>query len=139
MPSKFSQGDIVQYPYLWASQHNAGESQGRKSRPACLVLRLRDPTRPVHHLMLLAISSRPPNADQTALEIPDTERRRAGLSRYPRAWIVVSEYNYDIEELSWYLETQIPLGKFSPRFLKQIVEALKPALAKRSGRIDRRI
>jgi len=40
----------------------------------------------------LAITSQPPRADQRALEVPATERRRAGLTRYPRAWIVVSEY-----------------------------------------------
>jgi hypothetical protein len=137
MASEFSQGSVVLYPYLWRSQRDRGEKQGRKVRPACLVLRMRDPTRPIHHLMFLAISSQPPTATQNAIEIPDTERQRANLSRYPRAWITVSEYNYDIEELSWFLEPQEPLGKFSSRFLKQVVQALKPVLASRAGRVDR--
>jgi len=49
-------------------------------------------------LALLAISSRPPAEDQTALEVPEIERRREGLSEWKRAWVAVSEYNYDIAE-----------------------------------------
>ena len=85
------QGSVILYPYLWVSQRDDGETEGRKKRPTCLVLRLDDPGHAVHHLILLAISSQPPRPDQIAIEVPDTERRRAGLSRSPRAWIVVSE------------------------------------------------
>ena len=53
------------------------------------------------HLALLAISSQPPGGEQAALEIPDIERRRAGLSDWRRAWITISEYNCDIAERSW--------------------------------------
>ena len=81
-------------------QKNEGETEGRKSRPVCLVLRVPDVARKVTHLFLLAISSKPPRPTQVAIEIPDTERRRAGLSRYPRAWITVSEFNYDVAERS---------------------------------------
>src|SRR5882672_10616057 len=94
------QGSIITYPYLWVAQRDAGESEGRKDRPVCMILNIRDPERDIHHLVLLAISSQLPHSDQAALEIPDTERRRGGLTRYPRAWVVVSEYNYDIAERS---------------------------------------
>ena len=72
-----------------------------KTRPVCLVLRMRDPREEIHHLMLVAITSREPTEDRVAIEVPDTERQRAKLTRYPRAWIIVDEYNYDIEESSW--------------------------------------
>jgi hypothetical protein len=134
------QGSIISYPYLWAAQRDAGETEGRKSRPTCLVLRIHDAERNVHHLMLLAISSQPPNKDQAALEIPDTERRRAGLSRYPRAWIIVSEYNYDVAEQSWYYEPNTPpLGTFSGPFLKEVAKALRASLRKAAARVDRTI
>jgi len=123
-----------------ATQHVAGETEGRKNRPACLVLRIRNAKRPVHHLVLLAISSQPPRPDQIALEIPDTERRRAGLSRYPRAWIIVSEYNYDIAEESWYFEpNRPPLGAFSPPYLREVAKALRGALSRAEARVDRTI
>lgn len=138
MANSLTQGSVVAYPYLWASQRDSGETEGRKARPACVVLRLHDPQDAIHHLVILAISSKPPTERQKALEIPDTERKRAGLSRYPRAWIVVSEYNTDIEERSWYLESgKPPLGAFSAPFLREIALASRPAFARANARVDR--
>ncbi len=108
-------GAIIQYPYVWAAQRDAGETEGHKPRPVCVVLRLPDPTKDIHHLVLLAITSQPPRTGQRALEIPDTERRRAGLMRYPRAWIVVSESNYDIAEPSWYVRAGCAAAWFTER------------------------
>jgi hypothetical protein len=131
---------VIIYPYLWASQRDVGEAEGRKTRPVCLVLRLYDNEQHFHHLVLLAITSRPPHSDQRALEIPDTERRRAGLLRYPRAWVIVSEYNYDIAERSYYFEPQTPpLGTFSMPFLREVATALRAALTKPNARVDRTI
>ena len=132
------QGSVITYPYLWAAQRDAGETEGRKVRPVCLVLRVHDPEQKLHHLVLLAITSRPPSRNQHALEIPDMERRRAGLTRYPRAWIIVSEYNYDIAERSYYYEPQTsPLGTFSMAFLREVASALRARVAKAVARVDR--
>ena len=132
------QGSVIPYPYLWASQRDEGETEGRKARPVCMVLRIRDPGSDTHHLVLLAISSQPPRDDQAALEIPDTERRRAGLGRYPKAWIVVSEFNYDIAERSFYYEPNTPpLGAFSAPFLKEVANALRSNLSKAAARVNR--
>ena len=134
------QGSVIAYPYLWVTQRDAGEVEGRKTRPVCLVLRLHDAELDFHHLVLLAITSRPPSPDQRALEIPDTERRRAGLTRYPRAWVVVSEYNYDIAERSHYYDPAAPpLGTFSKPFLREVATALRATLAKGTTRVDRTI
>ena len=131
------QGSIVAYPYLWASQHDHGEHAGRKDRPVCLLVAVR--VQDVHHLMLLAISSQPPAPDQIALEIPDTERQRGGLTRYPRAWIVISEYNYDIAERSFYYNPNVaPLGRFSTPYLRVIAAAFR-ANVKTASRVDRTI
>jgi hypothetical protein len=133
------QGSIVVYPYLWASQRDGGESEGRKDRPVCLLLAIHDPAQDVHHLVLLAISSQPPTSDQIALEIPDTERRRGGLTRYPRAWLVISEYNYDIAERSFYYNPSIvPLGRLSAPYLREIANAFRANLTA-TARIDRTI
>jgi hypothetical protein len=131
------QGSVILYPYLWVRQRDAAETEGRKTRPACLVLRMRDQKRELHHLAVLAVSSQPPGSDQAAVEVPDTERRRAGLSRYPRAWVVVSEYNYDIAEQSWYYEPgRQPPGEFSAPFLREIAKAFRAALLKTTARVD---
>ncbi|HZU89761.1 MAG TPA: hypothetical protein VE993_10940, partial [Stellaceae bacterium] len=135
-----AQGSIIRYPYLWASQRDRTETEGRKPRPVCLVLRIRDPKEDIHHLVLLAISSQPPHSDQQALEIPDTERRRGGLTRCPRAWVVVSEYNYDIAERSWHFEPHAPpLGSFSTPFLREIAIALRSSMRRAGARVDRTV
>jgi hypothetical protein len=131
-------GKVVLYPYLWANQHRRGETEGRKTRPTCLVLRFRDPKADLCHLMLVAITSREPDETQAAIEVPDTERKRAGLTRYPRAWVIVGEYNYDIDEQSWFFDSsQEPLGEFSEPFLRQITDALRKEMRKGAIRVDR--
>jgi hypothetical protein len=101
---------------------------------------MRDARHPIHHLVLLPISSQPPNPDQTALEIPDSERGRAGLNRYPRAWIVVSEYNYDVAERSYYYDFNGEvLGSFSGPFLREVASVVRSILTKARARIDRTI
>jgi hypothetical protein len=131
-------GSIVHYPYLWRWQKDRGETEGRKQRPVCVVIAVRDPRDDATHLALLAISSRPPGAAQTALEIPEIECRRGGLSDLKQAWITISEYNYDIVERSYYLESNQPiLGRFSKQFMMQIASAFAPLVRQRQARIDR--
>lgn len=130
-------GDVVHYPYLWRWQNDRGETGGRKDRPVCVLLAAMGRDRHTH-LALLAISSREPNADQTAIEIPEIERRRAGLSELSRAWITVSEYNYDIAERSWHLDTnRPPLGRFGKPFMQRLAAACAPLFKKAQARIDR--
>jgi hypothetical protein len=132
------QGTVIQYPFLWAAQRDHGETEGRKTRPACLLLRIPDQKVAIHHLFLFGISSQPPRPDQVALEVPEIERRRAGLTRYPRAWIVVSEYNYDIAERSYYYEPNMPpLGAFSASFVREVAKSVRSALKKAGARVDR--
>jgi hypothetical protein len=58
--------------------------------------------------------------------------------RYPAAWVVTSEYNYDVAERSFYLDTSAkPLGAFSPSFLSVIAGALRKTLRDRRGRVNR--
>ena len=130
-------GSVIVYPYLWLRQAASGETEGRKDRPCCLLLSVEDAKTHEHHLMLLAISSQPPTLDQAAIEIPATERRRAGLSRYPSAWIVTSEFNYDIAERSFYFDPSLPpLGRFSAEFLKLVAQAVQSQRARRISRQD---
>jgi len=87
---------------------------------------------------LLAISSRPPGADQTVLEIPEIERRRSGLGDWKRAWITLSEYNYDIAERSYCLAPDEPiLGRFSRPFMMRFAAELAPLFAEKGARVDR--
>ncbi len=131
-------GAVLRYPYRWLAQSRRGEESGRKDRPVCLVMAVHDPKADLHHLAFLAISSQPPGPQQETIEIPDIERKRAGLTGYPQAWIYVSEWNYDIAERSFYLDPLEPvMGTFTPRFLAIVARAFMPTLKQNARRISR--
>ncbi len=136
--AKVSTGDLISsYPYLWLWQRDRGETEGRKDRPVCVALAVRSADG-LTHLALLAITGTPPRSDQVAVELPPLEIRRLGLSEFKQAWIVVSEYNYDILEQSFSLGSSQRDGRrLSPGFLKTVLRAFRPTLAEAQARIDR--
>ncbi|OWO94426.1 hypothetical protein B5E41_13690 [Rhizobium esperanzae] len=137
MSHEFRPGEVISYPYLWAWQQLRGETEGRKQRPVCVVVAIRSARDGNTHLVLLAITTQPPQAGRVALEIPDIERRRAGLGDLKQSWIVIDEYNYDIVEQSWYIEPyQKALGRFSKSFMMKIAAMFVKARSQ-SGRVKR--
>ncbi|PJR12793.1 hypothetical protein [Sinorhizobium meliloti] len=132
-------GTVLDYPYLWKREFLSGETEGRKDRPVCVLTAIVSPKDGQTHLALLAISSQPPHRDQQAIEIPETECRRAGLADWKKAWITVSEYNYDIAEKSYYLDTaQAPIGRLGKRFMQRLANAAAPLFRQGGARVDRR-
>jgi hypothetical protein len=120
-------GCVIRYPYLWARESSAGETEGRKPRPTVVGLRLkrgRDDC-----LILLPITSQPPLPGRDSIEIPDTEKRRAGLDTDKRLWIILDEYNCDEVARSWYLEPVPPLGQFSRAFILPVMQRFSAAIA----------
>ena len=135
--SDIRQGLVLSYPYLWRWQAERGETAGRKDRPVCIALPLRKGR--LTHLFLLAITGTRPDKGRAALEIPEIEKRRAGLKEWKQGWVIVDECNYDIAERSFHLDlTSAPLGRFSEAFTDQIKDALRTAItAGELIRIDR--
>lgn len=129
-------GSIISYPYLWAWQRDRGETEGRKERPVCMLLTI--PGRHETNLVLLAISGSPPRSDQTAIEIPPLEVRRAGLREWKQAWITVSEFNHDIAERSFYYDPNTEIrGSFSKGFLAKIALAIRPFIVSQAAKVSR--
>ncbi len=88
-------------------------------------------------MALLAITTQPPQTGRIALEIPDIERKRAGLSDLKQCWIMIDEYNYDIVERSWYIEPdQRILGRFSKSFMIKIAQLFADTRG-RTSRVNR--
>jgi len=138
MSSDLPSGTVIHYPYLWRWQRERGETEGRKERPVCIVVAVQNPRDALTHLALLAITSQAPASAQSAIEVPEIECRRAGLSDLKRAWITINEYNYDIAERSYYLDLSRPiLGRFSKPFMVRLATAVAPLLAKKQARVDR--
>ncbi|ESZ03719.1 hypothetical protein NKH89_13505 [Mesorhizobium sp. M0923] len=132
-------GNVVDFPYLWKWQAELGEVDGRKDRPICVLfaaLNLRDG---LTHLALIAISSEPPRHGQQAIEIPETECRRARLADWKQGWVTISEYNYDIAEKSCCFDTnQEPIGRFGKRFMQRLATAAAPLFRQGGAKVDRR-
>lgn len=119
---------VIRYPYLWAREDRAGETEGRKDRPVAVGVRI---SRPDGDLVLLfPITTRQPDASRFAAEIPDIEKRRAGLDADLRLWIVLDEFNTDIVGRSFYLEPQPPFGRFSKAFFLPL---LRDVIARRKS------
>jgi hypothetical protein len=59
MSRDFLPGQIIAYPYLWAWQNERGETEGRRSRPACVVIAVRGDADGLTHLSLRAVATEP--------------------------------------------------------------------------------
>lgn len=131
-------GVIIDYPYLWRWQHQRGETEGRKNRPVCVAIALRQPDSGKTWLALLAISATPPQPGRHTLELTEIECRRAGLKTWKSAWISIDEYNFDIAESSYVLDLgQEPRGRFSKSFMMKLAAEFGPFFRMRHSRVDR--
>ena len=114
-------GAIIRYPYLWKREAESGETEGRKDRPVAVAVRIRRRSDNKEVVLVFPITSKMPDAGSTASEIPETEKRRAGLDPDRRLWIVLDEYNGDEIGKSFYLRNQRPLGHFSKSYFLPLV------------------
>ncbi|MGL4490826.1 MAG: hypothetical protein ACRCU5_15410 [Rhizobiaceae bacterium] len=128
-------GTVVMYQYLWLRESTAGQSDGRKDRPVVVGIRLSRTKS--DFVYFLPITTRPPHADTIAIEVPQIERRRAGLDVDRQQWIILSEYNADKVPGSWILEPDAKIGEFSKAFFQSVVKHWL-ANFKRSARIGRK-
>ena len=117
-------GQVFDYHYLWKWQAERGETEGRKKRPSCVVVVVTNQVG--QHVMFIApITSKVPGSGRAALEIPQTEARRAGLEIDLRLWVILDELNADILETSYTLEERTPRGSFSPAFTDAILREVQ--------------
>jgi hypothetical protein len=119
-----TQGMVLLYPYLWDAEHRRGETEGRKVRPAAVAVIL--DTR----IALVPITTKEPGSTGTALEIPDIEKRRAGLDIMMRQWLILDEINIDDPAQSYYAGDWEAIGHFSKPFFYQVLTILKQRRAK---------
>lgn len=122
-------GCVIRFPYLWVREAERGETEGRKPRPVAVGVRISRP-KGEDVLVLFPITSQPPSSDRFAVEIPEMEKHRAGLDVTPRLWIILDEYNQDVIGRSFYLEPELPMGRFSKAFFLPL---MKEFIARRAG------
>jgi hypothetical protein len=130
-------GDVLRYPYLWARQAGQGETEGRKTRPCAVILALKTGNG-LTELRLCAVTTQPPQSGTHAVEVPEIERRRAGLDVGLPLWVIVDEHNVDVFEQSFYIEPQSQIGAFSSAFTKDLQAEMIVALRQRNSKAVRR-
>jgi len=119
-------GLVISYSYLWHHEHLAGQEEGRKNRPAVVMLAARQQEGGSVEVTVLPITHLAPENPDWAVEIPRPVKRHLGLDG-ARSWIVVAEGN----EFSWpgYDLRPVPgaerydYGFLPPRFFNQIIAA----------------
>lgn len=116
-------GDVWQYEYLWHREHEAGKENARKSRPTALVTTFVDKTGRTN-LFWIPITSKEPINDRFALEVPQMERKRAGLASDMRLWVMAREYNHEFLETSFYIDPNGYQGSFSSVFTNKALDLL---------------
>ena len=80
---------------------------------------------------MVPITSQPPAATAFAIEVPDIEKRRAGLDPHLRLWVVTDEANADLPGRSFYFEPDARVGAFSLQFTKAVQARMIEALRSR--------
>jgi hypothetical protein len=115
--TKVTEGDVWRFPYLWHWQRARGEDAGRKDRPVAVILVVRERDE-VTHLILLAITTTAPDKDTAALKVPHSEVRRLGLDLDRGHWLILSEYNHDILQVSSRFDPSGRIGTLSVSFLR---------------------
>jgi hypothetical protein len=128
---KPANGLVISYNYLWAREYDRREESGRKARPVCVQIILAE-SRSGVLVALFPITSQPPHAGRTALEIPEMEARRVGLT-IP-SWIIVDEWNLDDLAKSPHIADARPLGSLSLAFMKRVRSAAADRIRQRRYR-----
>ena len=89
-------------------------------------------------MLFLPITSQPPGGNRYAVEIPEMEKRRAGLDADISLWVIADEYNEDLCGESYYIEPNGKIGSFSKSFVKQVQGVMIQAIqAQRSRKVSR--
>ena len=134
-------GLVISFNYLWRRERDQGLEHGRYPRPCAIVVAVRpDPDGP-RIVTVVPITTKPPLADQPAVEIPAAIKRHLGLDADIPSWAIVDELNefawpgFDLEPSA---SGEIAYGFIPPKLYERIRLGLVEALrARRLGRVQR--
>jgi hypothetical protein len=117
-------GLVISYAYLWHHEQMAGQDEGRKNRPAVIVIATRNKGGDAVEVTVLPITHRPPERPDWAMELPSPVKRHLGLDD-ARSWIVVAEGNeflwpgYDLRQIAG--TDRYDHGFLPPRFFTRVL------------------
>jgi hypothetical protein len=126
-------GSVFRFNYLWKREQEKGEETGRKSRPACLLIKLASPE---HSLLVFAITSQKPTSGRIAMELPLQDCKTCNLK--PPAWIILDETNIVAANRLHDFESLEPIGALSSSFILSLQKrARETILAGKIGMVVR--
>ena len=130
-------GGVFRYPYLWTHQRDKNLDHP-KLRPACMMFEIARPGGDAM-IAIVAISDLRNPDSGACIEIPETEKLRAGLDEFRKAYVHLNEYNIDRKHASSTFNSRLPvLGRFSKPFFIKLSQALAANIRmSRATRIDR--
>jgi hypothetical protein len=138
---KRSVGTVFHYPYFWYDDYKNGIENPKNRTTTISIIKktINNNSAELTHLFLLGITDSP-REGQDCIEIPALEKRRAGLDPLRLAYVVVSEYNYDLLPHSYdYDPNSKDFGVFSDVFINTVRDKFIAALRqKQSIRMQRR-
>ena len=111
-------GSLIDYQFLWHRESLNGETEGRKSRPCAVVLRLRN------SFLIMPVTTKPPLGNALAIPFPEIEALRLKLERGIRRWVIIDEINID-QIPSYVMEPDALIGQLSKGFGRQLIEAFQ--------------
>lgn len=133
-------GLVISCAYLWHGEHVAGREEGRKDRPAVIVLTVEREVDGATSVIVLPITHSAPSDPAAAVELSMPVKRHLRLDDQ-RSWIIVSEGNefvwpgYDLRKLP--ASDRYDYGFLPPRLFIQVARAFA-RFHRRKKRIARR-
>ena len=85
-------GLVIRYVYLWSHEAGKGATEGRKDRPAAIVVATRKEANGEVRVIVAPITHEPPSDPDASIEIPAGVSRDLGLDG-ERQWIRLDELN----------------------------------------------
>jgi hypothetical protein len=118
-------GCVIEYQCLWRRDALSGQLEGSTRRPAAVALRMKGKQSDI--IYLTPITTKAPDANTAAIEVPQIEKKRAGLDLDYRQWIIVFKMNADLIPGSVVLEPNARVGEFSKAFFQSVLRKWKEA------------
>lgn len=136
-------GLVICYSYLWRHEALAGLTEGRKNRPAAILLCVQPDGSPTSQVTVAPITHSPPADPTGAVEIPAAVKAHLGLDG-ERSWIVLNDLNvfnwpgFDLHPVPGN-QGRFAYGLLPPGFYRRLIERFLQLRQERKVRIRPRI
>ena len=128
-------GLVIPYAYLWRHEHNKGQEEGRKNRPAVIVLAAKNEKDGSIRVTVAPITHTPPKSDDQAIELPIRVKQALKLDD-ERSWVVLDEVNqftwpgFDLRPVPG-TKDRFSYGFIPPKLYTSVVTRILDGAAKR--------